>query len=40
MAKFWVTGKAGSQELSGQMELSTKRFADAQAFFDKQNGAN
>ncbi len=40
IAKFWVTGKAGSKDLSGQMELSTKRFADAQAFFDKQDGAN
>jgi hypothetical protein len=40
VAKFWVTAKAGSQEISGQMELSTKRFADAQAFFDKQDGAN
>jgi hypothetical protein len=40
IAKFWITGKAGSREMSGQMELSTKRFADAQAFFDKQNGAN
>ena len=40
MAKFWVTGKAGSEDLSGQMELSTKRFADAKAFFDKQDGAN
>ena len=39
-AKFWVTGKAGSKDISGQMELSTKRFADAQAFFDKQDGAN
>jgi hypothetical protein len=40
MAKFYVTGKAGSPDLSGQMELSTKRFADAQAYFDKQDGAN
>ena len=40
IAKFWVTGKAGSDDLSGQMELSTKRFADAQAFFDKQDGTN
>jgi len=40
IAKFWVTGKAGSKDLTGQMELSTKRFADAQAFFDKQDGAN
>jgi hypothetical protein len=39
-AKFWVTGKAGSRALSGQMELSTKKFTDAQAFFDKQDGAN
>lgn len=28
------------QDLAGQVELSTKRFADAQAFFDKQDGAN
>ena len=40
IAKFWVTGKAGSKDVSGQMELSTRRFADAQAFFDKQDGAN
>jgi len=40
IAKFWVTAKAGSQDMSGQMELSTKRFADAKAFFDKQDGAN
>ncbi len=40
IAKFWVTGKAGSQDLSGQMELSSKRFADAQAYFDKQDEAN
>jgi hypothetical protein len=40
IAKFYVTGKAGSPDLSGQMELSTRRFADAQAFFDKQDGAN
>ena len=40
IARFWITGKAGSTDVSGQMELSTKKFADAQAFFDKQNGAN
>ncbi len=40
IAKFWVTGKAGSRDLFGQMELSTKRFADAQAFFDKEDGSN
>jgi len=40
VAKFWVSAQAGSQDLSGQMELSTKIFADAQAFYDKENGAN
>jgi hypothetical protein len=40
IAKFWVRGKAGSQDLSGQMELSTKRYADAQAFFEKEDGGN
>ncbi len=40
IAKFWVSGKARSQDLSGQMELSTKRFADTQAFFDKRDGTN
>ncbi len=40
LAKIWVTGKAGSQDLSGQLELATKKYADAQAFFDKQDGAN
>jgi hypothetical protein len=38
IAKFMVTGKAASQDLSGQMELSTKRYADAQAFFLKEDG--
>jgi len=40
VAKFWVSGKAASQDLAGQMELSTKRFSDAQAFYDKQDGTN
>ena len=40
VAKFWLSGKAGSKDISGQLELSTKRFADAQAYFDKQDGAN
>ena len=40
VAKFWVTAKAGSGDLSGQMEISTKKFADAQAYFDKQYGPN
>jgi hypothetical protein len=39
-AKFYFTGKAASQDLTGQMELSTKRFVDAQTFYDKQDGAN
>jgi hypothetical protein len=39
-AKFWLSGQAGSKDIAGQMELSTKRFADAQAYFDKQDGAN
>ncbi len=38
-AKIFLTGKASSQDLSGQMQLSTKRYADAQAFYDKQDGA-
>lgn len=38
-AKIYLTGKASSQDLSGQMELSSKRYAATQAFFDKQDGA-
>jgi hypothetical protein len=40
VAKFWVNAQAGSQDLSGQMEISTKLFAAAQAFYDRQNGVN
>lgn len=40
IATFWLTGKAKSQEASGQMELSTKRYADAKAFFEKEDGGN
>ena len=38
-AKIYLTGKASSQDLSGQLELSTKKYAATQAFFDKQDGA-
>jgi hypothetical protein len=40
IAKLWLTGKATSRDLSGQLELSTKRYADTQAFYDKQDGGN
>jgi hypothetical protein len=39
MAKFWLSGKADSQHETGEMELSTKQYADAQAFYDKEDGA-
>jgi hypothetical protein len=37
-AVFTMTGKASSRSLSGQLELSTKQYADAQHFYDKENG--
>jgi len=39
-AKFWISGKAGSQSQTGQVDLSTKQYAVAQSFYDKQNGGN
>jgi hypothetical protein len=39
-AIFTKSGKADSLALSGQMELSTKQYADAQHFYDKENGDN
>jgi hypothetical protein len=38
-AKFWMSGKASSQTQTGEMELSTKQYATAQAFYDKEDGA-
>jgi hypothetical protein len=39
-AKFWVSGKANSQTQTGQVELSTKQYADAQRVYDRENGGN
>lgn len=39
-AKIYLQGKSSAQDLSGQMELSTRKFADTQAFFDKRDGTN
>jgi len=39
-AKVWLTGKAGSQDMSGQMELATRQYTEAQRVFDKENGDN
>ena len=39
-AKFWVSGKAASQNQSGQVELSTEEYTHAQHFYDKENGDN
>jgi len=39
-ARFYISGKASSQNHSGQVDLSTKQYADAQHFYDKQNGEN
>jgi hypothetical protein len=37
VAKFWLSGKADSQHATGEMEISTKQYTDAQAFYDKQD---
>jgi hypothetical protein len=39
VAKFWLSGKADSQHETGEMEISTKQYTDAQAFYDKEDGA-
>jgi len=39
-ANFFMSGKAASGELSGEVELSTKEYTVAQHFYDKENGAN
>jgi hypothetical protein len=39
-ARFWMLGKASSQSQSGQIDLSTKQYADAQHFYDEENGNN
>ena len=39
-ATFWLSGKAASQNQSGEMELSTKQYATAQAYWDKEDGSN
>jgi hypothetical protein len=38
-ARFWESGKADAQTTTGEMELSTKQYADAQAYYDKEDGA-
>jgi hypothetical protein len=40
IATFWLSGKASSQSQSGEMELSTKQYATAQAYWDKVDGNN
>jgi hypothetical protein len=39
-AKSYMSGKADSRSLSGQIDLFTKLYADAQHFYDKENGDN
>jgi hypothetical protein len=39
-ATFWVSGNASSQSQSGQVDLSSKYYAYAQHFYDKENGEN
>jgi hypothetical protein len=40
VAKFWISGTADSQSQTGQVDLSTKQYAVAQHFYDKENGDN
>ena len=40
VATFWLSSKASSQSQSGEMELSTKQYATAQAYWDKVDGNN
>jgi len=37
-AIFAMSGKAATAILSGQLEISTKQYTDAQHFYDKENG--
>jgi hypothetical protein len=39
-ANFSMSGQSASSDLAGEMELSTKQYADAQHFYDKENGDN
>jgi len=39
-ANFFMSGKAASGDLSGEVELSTKEYTRAQSIYDKENGAN
>jgi len=39
-ATFWMSGKASSQNRSGQIDLSTQQYAYAQHVYDQENGAN
>jgi hypothetical protein len=39
-ARFWMSGKADTQNQAGQIDLSTKQYAYAQHFYDKENGDN
>jgi hypothetical protein len=38
--KFWFSGKAASQNHTGQVSVSTRQYAVAQATYDKENGDN
>ncbi len=38
VGKFWVSGAAASQIKTGQVDVSTKQYAVAQRFYDKENG--
>ncbi len=40
IATFWLSGKASSQSPSGEMELATKQYATAQAYWDQVDGSN
>jgi hypothetical protein len=38
VARFYISGKASSESPNGQVDLSTKQYAVAQRFYDKENG--
>jgi hypothetical protein len=40
VAKFWMSGKAGSRTQTGQVDLSTKQYAYVQGVYDRENGGN
>jgi len=39
-ATFWLSGQASSRNPSGEMELATKQYTTAQAYWDKEDGNN